>query len=549
MFDYVLLFQREGDDFQNIPKLIKQYPETLKISNEEHLHIQALAIPNNLTDPDIYTFNTPSNFCYDYSFRNGPFQAAVIIVSLHFRPLLYIDFLKAIHQSFEAMHSKRPKNNTQKEASNTSEIDSSDLDQNEQDIINKFIFTYTLLISWGSGDDGSLLINYPFTSFEIKPSPDRLYYSPSSDFTFISPTVYFNENPFFKANENDQSIEYRWTDGFPISPLFPYVDALWFMAMQNKGVLIIAPTATSASSAAIAFLSLFDAIQYQEPYLLFTQTNDPRFTVDFLCPKKSDTQDNRAKFRIVATIENSINQMLDEMSIHSSRSDAIAQLNSSFSAIITIKSSHIPETSPMLKKSYVLKTNKLMKKILSLLNLALLSDPYFDILEKPIDEKIFSRYMKDDKDITNIILQMKNMNMPGFNNSLLVNDKDEKSNPISRATSSSNKSATQKSFDNRAPLNDLDEKCMSIQIEFYKNVQRTKSFRQWRAMNEDRDQLRVAFLSMTPKEAVQHIPSEKLSFAYSKVKNLLLLHHRDEHFRIILKKNLAEIKKRVNNQV
>ena len=157
--------------------------------------------------------------------------------------------------------------------------------------------------------------------------------------------------------------------------------------------------------------------------------------------------------------------------------------------------------------------------------------------------------MKDDKDITNIILQMKNMNMPGFNNSLLVNDKDEKSNPMSRTASSSNKSATQKSFDNTAPLTDLDEKCVSIQIDFYKNVQKTKSFRQWRAMNEDRDQLRAAFLSMTPKEAVEHIPSEKLSFAYSKVKNLLQLHHKDEHFRILLKKNLAEIKKRLKNQV
>lgn len=704
MFDFVLLFKRDIEN-EETPSFTSKFPEKLDFPQSELQYIIPNAIPRKLERSDVFMFNTPSFYCYDYSFKIKNIEAAVIIVSSHFHPSLYIDFLRAIDNSFNMLNPEMKNNSSglSKKKTIIQKIEENQCADLDTEVFCRFVYVHSLLTSWSSNDDGDLVINYPFDSFIIKLSPDVSIYSPKykthtcNQYQYIAADAKhfyqpLTRNDDIKAEDEAISALHSWTDVFDVAPLVPHVETLWAAAIQNKGVMIVAPTASIASYSAVSILSMLEPMKYSEPCLLFSQIGDPRFTVENLAPSavyvskntklrekiqsfndedyqnkdnnkfipknnNSDIQNENVNSyiednlititddNINQTIENQIsrstsfdsvnNSLLNNTNLDSdsenseiipsqykivattyesyvklvrtissiaslSESQSISLLNMNFSAIITIKSTNFRPTHN-LKRIYSKKTKQVLKKFLSLMNLTLLSDPYFDLLEKEIDEKQFVRIWPNDNiicaaTIANISQnQNRNQNVKSSNSNSYssknnkntgtddnintnnnpnenynLNNDDNSNNNDENANN--NEKTINNNDDNKNNLNDennikvdnlkLKENKRSFYsqytgqqrhpspdelIDFYKNIQKTTTFKKWRHIREDRDQLRMGFLSVLPKEAVEQVPDDKLQEAYEKVSLLLNIHKKDEHFRIILQKNLSLIKKRIRN--
>ena len=109
MFDYVLLFKRNIDN-EETPSFSSKFPEVIDFPQEELQYVIPNSIPRKFDKSDVYMFNTPSFYCYDYSFKINSIEASVIIVSSHFHPSLYIDFLRAIDNSFNKTNNEAQNN-------------------------------------------------------------------------------------------------------------------------------------------------------------------------------------------------------------------------------------------------------------------------------------------------------------------------------------------------------------------------------------------------------------------------------------------------------
>lgn len=611
MFDFVLLFKHEEGN-KETPTLIEKFPDGIEYLQDEFQFIAPNSIPKSFDKSEIYMFNTSSQYYYDYSFKVENVEASIVIVSSHFHPSLFIDFLRSVDLSFDTSSPQSNKNsplNNDKNKKITKKNENKDPDI-DTTIYCRFIFVRSLLNSWTSNDEGDLVINYPFDSFIIKLSPDLSVYCPKyqirnfngkGEITKNQPPP-LNRNDVIRAEDDAISALHSWTDVFDVAPLVPHVETVWATAIQNKGVFVVAQNASISSCSAISILSMLEPMNYAEPSLLFTQIGDPRFTIQNLAPNalnykknneseidipvkevekqvcqdQDDIQNNRksnnsnitSKYKIVATTYESYVKLIEMISETASlsESDSIALLNQNFAAIITIKATEF-KNSVNIKRIYTKKTKKILKKFLALMNLTLLNDPYFDILEKEVDGNQFVDIWPNDDIVIASALSLDSRNKTKYYfNSVNSNSTSiETINYIDNTNNNSSKHLIDDNDDNNskndnnnnynngntyygitASYDAINRRPSAAElIQFYRNIQKTNTFKKWRHIREDRDQLKMGFLSVTPKEAVEKIPDEKLNEAYEKVSLLLNAHNKDEHYRIILSKNLSLIKKKI----
>lgn len=588
MFDFVLLFKHE-EGSSEMPTLAGKFPEGVDFDQDEFQYLIPNSIPKKIEKSEVYMFNTESQYYYDYSFKLENYEASIIIVSSHFHPSLFIDFLRSVDSSFDTVYSS-----TEKDSSASNEINLTKNTDIDTSIYCRFVYVHSLLSSWASNDDGDLVINYPFDSFIIKLSPDLSVYSPkyrmnnqnksyleSVESNFNDQKL--NKEDAIKAEDDAVSALHSWTDVFDVSPLVPHVEAVWATAIQNKGVLVVAQNASIASCSAISILSMLEPMKYAEPCMLFTQIGDPRFTIENLAPNalkisKNDKEqseiqltefiqkddDQKTKYKIVATTHDSYTKLIESISEKTtlSQSDSIALVNLNFSAIITINATKF-NNAGNIKRTYKKKTKRILKKFLAVMNLTLLNDPYFDILEKEVDENQFINIWPNDDVVVASALSLNfqekskfyishstsietlNVFDSNINANQNENDNENNENENENEKNKDEKNNTNVYYNENYYNSNSDLPSVAELIQFYRNIQKTRTFKKWRHVREDRDQLRMGFLSVTPKEAVEKVPDKKLDEAYEKVNLLLNVHKKDEHYRIILLKNLSLIKKRI----
>lgn len=186
----------------------------------------------------------------------------------------------------------------------------------------RFSLVRSLLTSWEYNGSDKLVVNYPYNSFTID----------------------------LGATEN-------WTQSFDISPLSSAIEHLWKALLSNLGILIIGATAEIASNALLAALSIIEPLKYFDPLLIYTRKGDPRF---------QEILEGSKKYKLVATTENFVPQ------------------KNQFGVIFNIPEGHFTPC-PELQEQYQQRTARFFTVVLGAMNQALLVDPYFDILDKKID--------------------------------------------------------------------------------------------------------------------------------------------------------------------
>lgn len=214
MFDSILLFQKEP---KSTAKLITQYPAKIEIPDLPLL--KNLCVPYSIskTKAEIFAINTPSNYCFIYSFIFEKIPYSIIIMTSSLYASLYFDFLHAVDASFATI-------------------------QEKSDPMCRFGLVKSLLLSWFTKTADELVVNFPLDSFSL----------------------------------NISSIT-SWFANFNVAPFALYINEVWHAILMNKGVLIIAPNAEIASSAVFGVLSLLDRFKYCDEFLLYTEKGDPRY--------------------------------------------------------------------------------------------------------------------------------------------------------------------------------------------------------------------------------------------------------------------------------
>jgi hypothetical protein len=293
MFDSVILY--EGTP---IPTLSHKFP-TAELDEREF--IDPLSIPKQIStgalQSTIFCFNTPTYFCFSWSFRYTDHPFSIVIVTKSFYASLFYEFLQAVASCF-------PPNSP------------------DSDPLCRYGFVKSLLISWQSNGATTFLVNYPLTSFTL-------------DLTSIT----------------------SWLTKFSVASIFTSLEQIWHALLSNEGVLIIGATPELASTAAIAALSLLGDVRYTDPMLLFTQEGDPRI-------------ENIDDYKLVATTD-----------------DRFPRLNFK---IVVIARVGVRELQSDLQRSYAHRTSRYYSMMLNLLNFKLLGNPYFDLLELPLDLREFA---------------------------------------------------------------------------------------------------------------------------------------------------------------
>ncbi|EAX90851.1 hypothetical protein TVAG_445710 [Trichomonas vaginalis G3] len=184
----------------------------------------------------------------------------------------------------------------------------------------RFGLIRSLLTSWELSSE-KLIVNYPFNQFTID----------------------------LAATEN-------WTQSYDISPVSSAIDPIWKSLLSNQGILILGATAEICSNAVLAILSIIEPLKYYDPLLIYTKSGDPRF---------QEILDGSTKYKLVGTTE------------------AFQPKKGQFGVVINIPDGHFTPC-PELQNQYQQKTTRFFSVVLSAMNQALYTDPYFDILEKPI---------------------------------------------------------------------------------------------------------------------------------------------------------------------
>ena len=247
--------------------------------------------------------------------------------------------------------------------------------------------------------------------------------------------------PFETLTLNLTSFQ-SWLLDFNVAPLFPYVDVVWRNLMKASRVVIVALTPEIASSAAIAALSLLVPMKYAEPMLLYTDSRDSRVS--------------NPQYKLIATCDPRLKQLEN-------------------ATIIVVNGMDFDDMTD-LQQTYRQKTHRYYTIMMSIMNSMLMTNPYFDILETPINVK-------------------------------------------------------------HLPLPDETDEDLLVKM------QRTDTFRRWRRKRISREQIRAAFLSISPSEAVKVVPRKKCKWAIEQLNALLHIYAGDEHFQTVLKVNLRLLTK------
>ncbi|OHS94205.1 hypothetical protein TRFO_11280 [Tritrichomonas foetus] len=392
MFNYVLLFEKQNDK----SNLIAQYPP--KIDVPDSALISRLCIPSTLyhSKTEVFAFNTQSNYCFSYAFifQNTPYSITIVSATLY--ASLYFDFLHAVDGSF--------------------------LETNEKsDPMCRFGLVKSLILSWATDNNNDLIVNFPFDSFAL-------------NLLTVS----------------------SWFVNFNVAPLSPYFMEVWYAALMNEGVLIIAPTAEIASSAVFGILSMLDRLKYFDKILLYTEKCDPRY---------KEILEHDLPYKIVGTTDPNL-----------------ANGASHFSAIITIRANHFDNMFDQ-QHEFRTKTIRLFGYFLIQMNMQLMTDPYSDMLNKEVNVEE--------------LLKICNGEYPG---------------------------------------------------EVFQKVQKTETFMKWRKHVSDREQLRDAFLSVPPKEAIKVIKPEFYELALEQLRIISNTYVRDQHFQSVLKQHIHLITKKLKKK-
>ena len=186
----------------------------------------------------------------------------------------------------------------------------------------RFQLVKSLITSWEYDGSDKLIANFPFETFTI-----------------------------------DLGKTQNWTQSFDISPLSSAIEHIWKALLSNSGILIIGATAEIASSAALAALSIIEPLKYFDPYLLYTRSGDPRFKAIL---------EGSTEYKLVATTE------------------AFIPKKNQFAMILNIPNGTFTPC-PELQDQYQHRTARFFSVVIGAMNQALLVDPYFDILDKKID--------------------------------------------------------------------------------------------------------------------------------------------------------------------
>jgi hypothetical protein len=144
--------------------------------------------------------------------------------------------------------------------------------------------------------------------------------------------------------------------GFSIAPVLAELDLVWTCLLANDGVLIIAPTPEIASSTALACISLLGPVAYKDPCLLYTEESDPR-------------TNSLRKYRLIATTDASLAEL-------------------PFGVIVNIVATEFPPAFDAWHR-YRAMSMRHFSGMLSMMDFYLLSNPYHDILEMPLNYRAF----------------------------------------------------------------------------------------------------------------------------------------------------------------
>ena len=438
MFNFVVLLEERSP---NEISIISQIPKRIEIPDFEIIKCLCFSEDNFVNG--VYVFNTDDYYFYVYSFKysqnnnendkKDSVKSAIIIITSYLRPNLYLNFLDSIDQTFEQMNV-------------------------ESDGLCRFGLVFSLLSSWSTDNDGDLLVNYPQGVFKII----------LDDFNY-------------------------WTTSFGVDPLCPYVENAWTSFLSNQGVLFICPDPPTCTAAIAALLALIEPVSCEEKMMLYTNKDDPRFE-RFL----------NGEYSIAATTDESVFEKV------SSKFGYVLKINDSFNhkneldkylknCIETGASSKLKKKSKTktndeednknknndeidLKTFFEQKTYRLFRVLIATMNMKVLNDPYFDILEKEITAQ----------DIEGL-------------------------------------------FPNE------------FKKEIIEGIQKTRTFKKWRHRKVDREQVRAAFLSATPQEAVEKIPEDigSLTLCLEELNKILCKFNRDLHLSTVIKHNISLVQKKL----
>jgi hypothetical protein len=239
----------------------------------------------------------------------------------------------------------------------------------------------------------------------------------------------------------------NWMANFSIGPLYPHGARIWRELLANQSILIIATTPEIACAAVIAALSLLKPYRYSDPFLLHTTRKDIR------SPRISE-----GYYKLVGTTDQDFDP-------------------APFDMVIAIRGNKF-EDDPELKYQCQRKTERYFAILMSLMNYELLKNPYFDILEYPIDIEKVQNTKDADRD-------------------LLV------------------------------------------------KMQRGAIFRDWRKLVIVRDQVRTAFVSTPPEQAMEYVTPENCQKALDCLTKIEEAFPGDFHLMAVLKKHRTMLKKKM----
>jgi hypothetical protein len=160
----------------------------------------------------------------------------------------------------------------------------------------------------------------------------------------------------FESFKLDVSQPESCCSGFSIAPVVSDLELVWTCLLANDGVLIIAPTPAIASSTALACISLLGPVAYKDPCLLYTEEADPR-------------ANNLRKYRLIATTDASLADL-------------------PFGVIVNVTETDFPPSFDAWHRYRTLSLRH-FSAMLSMMDFYLLGNPYYDILELPLNYRTF----------------------------------------------------------------------------------------------------------------------------------------------------------------
>lgn len=277
--------------FEDSPKPTVSFPPGIEIDGMDEIAFLAIpeVVKSNTVNSTIFVFNTENQYFFSWAFRYKRTPCAIVIATSSFFASLFFEFLHTVAESFAS--------------------------GDESDPTCRFGFIKSLLGSWSSATNSEITINYPLESFNL-----------------------------------DLSNVESWIKNFNVAPLFPRIEEVWQAMIKGEQVVIYAATPEIASAAAISAISMIEPITYMDPFLLFTQGNDPR---------ASDP-----KYRLIATTDTSVKP-------------------APHAHVIRITTTEFTDMSD-LQSTYCRKTMRYYTILLNLMNHSLTTNPYFDMLSTPV---------------------------------------------------------------------------------------------------------------------------------------------------------------------